>query len=236
MQSRHAVVLPTRCRNFDSSDTQLACYGHGIAMSALISGENLAVFRGEKLLFRNLDLALEEGQILQLLGANGSGKTTLLRALCSLVELEAGEIRWRGESISRVREQYYNEMLYAGHSDGLNGDMSAQENLTFTARLRGSDPARVEPAIARVGLQRQASLPCRSLSAGQRRRVGLARLLVSDAVLWLLDEPLTALDVAGRELVESLLAEQVDAGRSVIFTTHQPLQLHNCELQTLTVA
>ncbi len=208
----------------------------GIALAELISAQNLAVFRGEKLLFRNLSLTLGEGEMLQLLGANGSGKTTLLRALCSLVALEAGEIRWRGQPLPKVREQYFGEMLYAGHSDGLNGDMTPEENLAFSVQLRGGDLAGVDQAIERVGLRRQATLPCRALSAGQRRRVGLARLLVSQAVLWLLDEPLTALDVAGRELVESLLAEQVGAGRSVIFTTHQPLQVHDCELQTLTVA
>jgi heme exporter protein A len=205
-------------------------------VAALISADNLAVFRGDKLLFRQLSLSLDEGQMLQLLGANGSGKTTLLRALCSLVALEAGEIRWRGQPLAKVRDQYFAEILYAGHSDGLNGDMTPRENLVFGARLRGSDTDRVDAAIERVGLRRQAELPCRALSAGQRRRVGLARLLVSEAVLWLLDEPLTALDVAGRELVESLLADQVSAGRSVIFTTHQPLQVHDCELQTLTVA
>lgn len=225
----------TRCHSFEQSCTAAGTNWEN-ALAELISAENVAVYRGEKLLFRNLSLSLDEGQMLQLLGANGSGKTTLLRALCSLVALEAGEIRWRGKPLAKVRERFFSEMLYAGHSDGLNGDMSARENLSFAARLRGGDVARVDAAIARVGLERQVDLPCRALSAGQRRRVGLARLLVADALLWLLDEPLTALDTAGRELVETLLAEQLASGRSVIFTTHQPLQVQDCELRTLLVA
>lgn len=200
-----------------------------------MEASGLAVFRGDKLLFSNLDVNVEEGQMLQLQGANGCGKTTLLRALCSLVALEAGEIRWRGVPLSRARERFFSETLYAGHSDGLNGDLTVEENLVFAARMRGLAAQAVDAAIDRVGLRRQAQLPCRSLSAGQRRRVGLARLLVADAILWLLDEPLTALDVAGRELVESLLVDQVSRDRSVIFTTHQPLQLDGCELHSLQV-
>lgn len=204
--------------------------------SALLEGTDIAVFRGEHCLFSGLNLALGSGQVLQVSGDNGSGKTTLLRGLCTFVPLEQGEIRWRGSTLPRDRDRYFSELTYLGHHEGLKGDLSVQENLRASASLSASDLTAIPAAIERVGLQAQAGLPCRSLSAGQRRRVSLARLLISDTPLWILDEPLTSLDRHGKSLVESLLVEHVAGGGLVVYTTHQPLSLQQCDVQILNMS
>lgn len=193
----------------------------------------MAVFRGEHCLFSDLSFSIATGEVLQLHGDNGSGKTSLIRALCTLLPIERGEISWRGAALPAAREQYFSEMTYSGHSEALKGDLSAWENLSFTASLRGTAKASIEQAIARAGLQNRADLPCRLLSAGQRRRVTLARLQISGAVLWILDEPLTSLDVQGRALVEQLIVSHANHGGAVIFTTHQPLSLEDCDVRSL---
>ncbi len=199
----------------------------------LLSAQNLAVFRGEHCLFSDLNFSIAAGEVLQLHGDNGSGKTSLIRALCTLLPIEQGEISWRGAALPAAREQYFSEMTYSGHSEAIKGDLSARENLSFTASLRGTAEASIEQALSRVGLQDRADLPCRFLSAGQRRRVTLARLQISVAVLWILDEPLTSLDVHGRALVEQMIASHASGGGAVIFTTHQPLSLDGCDVRSL---
>lgn len=199
----------------------------------LLQVNDLALFRGERCLFSNLSFSLNSGQVLQLHGENGSGKTSLIRALCTLLPIEAGEISWRGQSFPAVREQYLAEMCYVGHSEAIKADLSPRENLEFTATLLNAPDTAVNAAVERVGLTDQVDLPCRHLSAGQRRRVALARLLISQATLWLLDEPLTALDGHGRKLVEQLIGEHADNGGAVIFTTHQPLSLSAAQILSL---
>lgn len=199
----------------------------------LLEAQNLAVFRGEHCLFSGVSFCLQQRSVLQLHGDNGSGKTTLLRALCTLLPIEEGTILWRGETIPAAREQYFAEMIYSGHSEAIKGDLTARENLLSSAAIRGVESTGVDDVIQRIGLSHRADLPCRSLSAGQRRRVTLARLLVSKAVLWILDEPLTSLDVQGRALVEELIAGHAAGGGSVVFTTHQPLSLQGCDVQML---
>jgi len=174
-----------------------------------------------------------EKQVLQLVGDNGSGKTSLLRALCTLAPIESGAIRWRGVDVSGNRDEYLTQLHYAGHSDAIKLDLTPHENLRFYASLRVGESIDVDAVIDRVGLTDQRDLACRMLSAGQRRRVSLARLLIGDASLWLLDEPLTALDVTGRELVSGLITEQVQNGGAVIFTTHQSLELPGISVDVL---
>ena len=149
------------------------------------------------------------------------------------VPLEAGAVSWRGVTLPEKRDQYYSELTYLGHHEGLKGDLTVLENLAASASLSASDATRIPAAIERVGLVGQAELPCRSLSAGQRRRVSLARLLVGRTPLWILDEPLTSLDIHGKTLVESLLMEHVANGGLVVYTTHQPLSLTGCDVQIL---
>jgi len=198
---------------------------------ALLEASDVAIFRGDHCLFSQLNLSLGSGQVLQVSGDNGSGKTTLLRGLCMFVPLEEGSVKWRGVSLPEKRDRYCSELTYLGHHEGLKGDLSVIENLRASASLSDSNVSTIAESIERVGLANQAELPCRSLSAGQRRRVSLARLLIAATPLWILDEPLTSLDLHGKELVESLLVEHVANGGLVVYTTHQPLTLDGCDVQ-----
>lgn len=191
----------------------------------LLEVRDLSLFRGERCLFVGLSFTVSGGQVLQLVGDNGSGKTSLLRALSTLAPIEAGEILWRGKPIKSVRDNFLAELSYAGHSDAIKLELTPVENAAFYASLGVGRSTEADAVIDRVGLSDQRDLPCRLLSAGQRRRVSLSRLLINNTVLWLLDEPLTALDVKGRELVAGLIAAHVESGGAVIFTTHQPLVL-----------
>ena len=193
----------------------------------LLQAKDLSVSRGELLLFEKRSFSVKAGSLLQLQGDNGSGKTTLLRALCTLIPLDKGELWWRGEALPAARENYFSEMAFAGHADGLKAGLTPVENLQCNLNENPVSIDQCNAALARTGLAGKEDLPCRVLSAGQRRRVVLARLLLSDAVLWILDEPLTALDASGRELVATLIEEHVLAGGSVIYSTHQPLPIMN---------
>jgi heme exporter protein A len=204
-----------------------------VSPSAPASGEDalaatgLCCLRGERVLFSNLSIELAPGRVLQVEGPNGSGKTTLLRALCGLVPLEAGRIQWRGQDIEEDREAYHADLAYVGHLPGVKHDLSPAENLAVAAAL-GPRPAAlaagaIRDALDRLGLGGFVDTPLRRLSAGQCRRVALARLLVVPAPLWILDEPFTALDVDGRALVEHLLAGHCANEGSAIVATHHPL-------------
>ncbi len=158
---------------------------------------SLACVRGDRLLFRDLNLALSAGAVVQVTGPNGCGKTSLLRIVCGLALAEAGEVLWRAEP-TRRSERFRRECAYVGHLDGLKADLTARENLAFHVRLTGADPGAVGAALERLGLADCADVPAGHLSAGQRRRAALARLTLAARRLWLLDEPLTALDRRGR--------------------------------------
>jgi heme exporter protein A len=203
----------------------------------MLSAHDLACERGERLLFRNLDFELGTGEALLVRGGNGRGKTSLLRILCGLSAPAAGEVRWRGEAIARAREQYGREMAYVGHANGIKDDLTPLENLRLAAALggRGLGEEAAQAALARVGLARCIDLPARVLSFGQRRRVALAGLATAGALLWILDEPLTGLDVDGVAMVEAMIGDHVRAGGLAIMTTHQPLRLDGLTPQTLSV-
>lgn len=196
----------------------------------------LSVNRGDEPLFKNISFNVERGSLLQLHGDNGSGKTTLLRTLCTLIPLDTGELRWRGEKLPGARDKYFSEMCFAGHIDGLKGDLTAVENLQCNLTGQMTSAKSCLDALARTGLSGREYLPCRVLSAGQRRRVVLARVLLSKAALWILDEPLTALDTDGRVLVESIMEEHLEGGGSAIFSTHQPLSLAGRNIQSVALS
>ncbi|MCB1888277.1 MAG: cytochrome c biogenesis heme-transporting ATPase CcmA [Rhodocyclaceae bacterium] len=186
---------------------------------------DLACMRGDRLLFHGVNLTLEPGQMLRLGGPNGIGKTSMLRILCALVHPEHGQITWHGDDILKEREAFHGDVLYLGHASNLSELLTPLENLGLMARIAchaQSDAASVEQALVRIGLGERLDLPCKVLSAGQRRRVGLARLfLASDKPVWILDEPFSALDVnAVAELAETL-DEHCERGGIVIYTTHQ---------------
>lgn len=183
---------------------------------------DLACIRGDRLLFRGLSLAMGTGDLVQVTGPNGCGKTSLLRIVCGLALAEDGAALWQGEP-TRGSEEFKQQCAWVGHRDGLKADLSARENLLFHARLSGGDPDAVDGAIERLGLAGCRDLAAGHMSAGQRRRTALARLLLGRQRLWILDEPFTALDRHGRHAAEALLGEHREAGGMTLFTSHQPL-------------
>ena len=204
----------------------------------MLDVSNLACSRGDHRLFAGLNFSLQPGQIMQVQGANGSGKTSLLRTLCGFIMPDEGGIAWRGESIQELDEDYYAEMLYLGHLNAIKDELSALENLRISAGLSGVelDEKEALAALRRMGLRGRERLPTKVLSQGQRRRVALARLLTSDAKLWVLDEPLTALDVGAVALIQELIAEHLAGQWMVIFTTHQSLQVAGVEMRSLSLS
>lgn len=181
--------------------------------------------RDEAPLFEPVSLALAPGDIVQLEGANGVGKTTLLRCIGGLSSRWSGEMLWCGAPLLRQRAEFAAATIYLGHAIGLKAALSASENLQWWSGLRGIDSRVTIPsALDRVGLCGYEDTPCYQLSAGQQRRVGLARLFLTDAKLWILDEPFTAIDRKGvAELTDWFIAH-AEAGGAILFTSHQPLQ------------
>ncbi|MDD3530546.1 MAG: cytochrome c biogenesis heme-transporting ATPase CcmA [Gallionellaceae bacterium] len=205
--------------------------------AALLTVHNLACARGERTLFTGMDFRLRQGELLLVRGGNGRGKTSLLRLLTGLAQPLAGEIRWRGQAIAGSRERYHREMAYLGHLNGIKDELTPVENLRLAAELSGAPMAEAAAtrALTEIGLARCLDLPSRVLSFGQRRRVALAGLVNAGALLWILDEPLTGLDVHGVALVEGLLRNHVDQGGMVVMTTHQPLALDGVAIVPLQV-
>lgn len=201
---------------------------------ALLSTQGLECVRDDRLLFSDLNLTLGPSQVLQIEGANGSGKTSLLRILCGLRQADEGTVLWRGEDVRSAREDYYAEMVYIGHLPCIKGDLTTAENIQalLDTRSRSASLDEIDGALARVGLAGFEDVPSKALSSGQRRRILLAFLSMAEARLWILDEPLTALDVRGVELMERMILEHRAAGGSVIFTTHHGMQLA-CEMRSV---
>lgn len=194
----------------------------------MLEARDLAATRGDNTLFSRLAFTLEPGALLRVTGANGSGKTSLLRALCGLLLPTAGEVLWNGANVRALREEYWRNLAYIGHADGLKGDLSVAENLAFACALAGLDVSfpRMEAAVEALGLAGRERLPARALSQGQRRRTALARLAVSESQpLWILDEPFAALDAEAVKTVESLVSAHLARGGMVVLTTHQAARI-----------
>lgn len=191
----------------------------------MLEAAHLTCQRGERTLFTNLSFTLGAGELLQIAGPNGSGKTSLLKLLCGLSPPFAGEIRWLGAPARG--EDFRRQLFYLGHQHAVKEELSALENLQISAELADEALSDVEAldALDRIGLAGREHLPAKVLSQGQKRRVALARLLVSKAPLWILDEPLTALDTAAVDLIQARLAAHLASQGSVVLTTHQALQV-----------
>ena len=193
----------------------------------MLSARGLTCERGERPLFAGIDLALDAGEWLHVRGANGVGKTTLLRLLAGLSQPSAGEVRWQDQPITSCAAAYRRDLLFLGHQGALKDDLSALENLELAGALDGVPATRADvvAGLRRFGLQGREDLPVRVLSAGQKRRVLLARLLTRKAKLWVLDEPFTALDARAVEMLGTLLGEHLAAGGMAIVTSHQSVPL-----------
>ena len=196
---------------------------------------NLACSRGDRQLITGLNFSLEAGSLLYVEGRNGTGKTTLLRAICGLFLADSGEIRWNGEETRSLAEEYTKEVVYLGHHNGIKNDLTGLENLRISTVLDGDEVSekQIWAALKKMGLAGFEDLPTKVLSQGQKRRVALARLLLNDSRLWILDEPFTALDVAAVDLLQSVIAEHVEKGGLVILTTHQEVALTSGQVQRL---
>lgn len=193
----------------------------------MLEVRDLEVMRGDHRLFSNLGFSLQEGELLRLRGSNGSGKTSLLRAVCGLLEPSEGEVLWKGENIRSQRDEYNNALTYLGHHNGIKAELTGFENLRLNSTLSGNNVSedQIYDALGEIGLAGREDLPTQVLSQGQKRRVALARLLISEADLWILDEPFTALDVGAVAMLSQLIERHLQKGRMVMFTTHQEVDI-----------
>ncbi len=218
MQSPQTTEL-----NFSGQDWQL-------------SVQQLCCFRDDRELFRDLNFTLESGQALFIEGRNGSGKTSLIRILTGLRPPESGEVVWCGENINRLGHEYCRHFVYVGHLNGVKENLSVIENLKM-ARVLGqtSSGLALDAALEQVHLTHFEDSMVHTLSAGQHRRLALARMLVIGSPLWIMDEPFTALDKYGVELFESLLKTHTDNGGMAVMTSHHEMNLQDVDVKVLTL-
>ncbi|GHE95267.1 cytochrome c biogenesis heme-transporting ATPase CcmA [Thalassotalea profundi] len=203
--------------------------------SALIAAKNLTCIREERILFEDLSFTISAGDIVQLEGPNGSGKTSLLRILAGLSTPYEGKVLFNNTNINDIKEDFHQSLLYLGHLPGVKGEMTAEENLAFNLALSGLDASHAEDTLAQVNLLGFEDALASHLSAGQHRRIALAKLWQSNAPIWILDEPFTAIDKAGVEKLEQLFVEHTKRGGCVIITTHQDLSLAPSLYQKITL-
>ncbi|EES6132776.1 TPA: cytochrome c biogenesis heme-transporting ATPase CcmA [Escherichia coli] len=189
--------------------------------------------RDERTLFSGLSFTLNAGEWVQITGSNGAGKTTLLRLLTGLSRPDAGEVLWQGQPLHQVRDSYHQNLLWIGHQPGIKTRLTALENLHFYHR--DGDTAQCLEALAQAGLAGFEDIPVNQLSAGQQRRVALARLWLTRATLWILDEPFTAIDVNGVDRLTQRMAQHTEQGGIVIFTTHQPLNVAESKIRRISL-
>lgn len=183
--------------------------------------EELVLFRGERCLINGLSFTVEAGGLVLLEGANGSGKTSLLKALAGLLDAESGTIRWNGSDIRDDHPALCESLVWMAHRVGFKADLTLLENLRFEISLRARSRASMDAVIERLELSHLVRLPLRALSAGQQRRVALARMLLAKAPLWLMDEPFANLDRAGRKLVRRVVTEHVSNGGLCVMAAHE---------------
>jgi heme exporter protein A len=200
-------------------------------MTACLEATRLACVRDDRTLFEGLSFRLISGQVLLLEGRNGSGKTSLLRILCGMRQPDDGVLQWDGEDIFRLGPEYHTHIAYVGHRDGVKLDLTARENLKLARGLGAPNTTvSLEEALDRVELWGFDDIPARNLSAGQQRRLALARLLVTRANLWILDEPFTSLDSHGIGIIEDLCANHIAGGGMLAVTSHHSVSLNGTDV------
>ena len=193
-------------------------------IQAQLTAIDLRCTRGERTLFSGLTFTLNSGEIQQISGTNGSGKTSLLRILCGLSLPESGRILWSKKNIRPQSPEYFKNLFYLGHANGIKSDLTPLENLQIYSKLAHSEPY-MEPqaALEKMELNKFQNDPCNTLSAGQLRRISIARALLTHAPLWILDEPIAAIDSSGIELVEEIFDKHISQNGMILFTSHRTL-------------
>lgn len=195
---------------------------------------NVTCIRDERILFEQLSFTISSGELIQIEGQNGAGKTTLLRIIAGLGYADEGDIYWNGELTKQHREEFHSDLLFLGHHTGVKRELTAFENLAFYQSMHNNyDEPAIWDALARVGLAGREDVAAGQLSAGQQRRVALARLWLSNHKLWILDEPLTAIDKQGVKVLEQLFMDHAKQGGIVLLTTHQDLFTGSDELKKI---
>lgn len=202
--------------------------------ACLLAIRGLICARNDVTLLRDLEFGLQSGRILLIEGENGSGKTTLLRILCGLLEPEAGEVLWYGRDIRNDYSAYLRALCYVGHGNGIKLGLTPRENLALARDLAAAPRnADLGAVLERVGVGRYADVPAQYLSAGQRRRLALARLLLDRRPLWILDEPFTSLDASGRSLLRGIFKDHLAAHGAIVMTSHDPIVWRDPPVQRL---
>ncbi len=191
----------------------------------LLSARQLSCIRQDRVLFEQLDLQLHAGEVLQIAGKNGAGKSSLLRILAGLVDPEDGEICYQQQPLSHSADDYADNLCFIGHLAGVQPQLTALENLAFWRACFALAPADDWALLAQLGLAGLEDIPCQQLSAGQQRRVSLARLWLTTAQIWILDEPFTALDQGAIAALTRRIAAHCEAGGAVLLTSHQPVEV-----------
>ena len=195
----------------------------------MLEVSNLTAIRDERVLFEDLQFEVKPGELIQIEGRNGTGKTTLLRIIAGLADRDDGFIKWKDEQIEQCRDVFHRDLLFLGHQTGVKRDLTALENLKFYQAIHNTPTSdeSLFSVLAQVGLAGREDVLVGQLSAGQQRRVALARLWLSNQLLWILDEPLTAIDKQGVQVLESLFVAHAKQGGIVILTTHQDMFADN---------
>ena len=204
-----------------------------MSSSALLQTRDLSCMRNDRLLFEDLDIGLEAGQMLVVEGPNGCGKTSLLRILTGLRLADGGEVLWRGEPIDRLAGDYFEQVNYVGHHDGVKHELSCLENLRLARAMGVPSQLELDDVLDQVNLYAYGETEAGSLSAGQKRRLALARLIATDAMLWILDEPFTSLDKASMALFSGMFERHLQQRGVIVMTSHHDISLPTQALQRL---
>ena len=205
-------------------------------MTALLQTRDLSCVKDDHVLFEGLNLDLSPGQILLVEGKNGSGKTSLLRILTGLSLPESGDVMWQGSPISEVGPDYYEQVNYVGHHDGIKRDLTCLENLRLVQAMGKPLPIDLDEALQKVNLYRFGDNFVATLSAGQKRRLAMARLVVTEAQLWIMDEPFTSLDKASMAMFQQMFEQHLENGGVIVMTSHHDIEMPGSDVVRLNLS